>query len=109
MNHISFQQEALIKPSVPEIRNNEAKYPCCGGDDSMEGCQLAAAHVFDTLRESELLKFQETPRPNGPEDPRSRKIYALDCEMVYTVWGPALARVTVVDLSENVSFLKNFI
>lgn len=25
----------------------------------------------------------------------------MDCEMVYTTWGPALARVSVVDLNDD--------
>ena len=62
------------KKKVLGIRNNEARYPCCGGDDSIQGCQMGAAHVFDTLRESELLRFVETPKPNGPHDPRSHKV-----------------------------------
>ena len=28
-------------------------------------------------------------------------MYAVDCEMVYTSWGPALARISVVDMHEE--------
>lgn len=40
----------------------------------MEGCQIGIAHVCDTLRESELLKFVSAPPPKGDDDMRSRKV-----------------------------------
>ncbi|PIC12787.1 hypothetical protein B9Z55_028162 [Caenorhabditis nigoni] len=42
-----------------------------------------------------------TPRPTSANDPRSNKAYDFDCEMVYTVAGPALARLTMVDMYKN--------
>ncbi|CAJ0951541.1 unnamed protein product, partial [Mesorhabditis belari] len=72
-------------------------YPCCDAQDDETGCSVARGHVSESLRQSDLLRFREFDKPTGDDDPRSKKVYALDCEMVYTVWGPALARVSVVD------------
>lgn len=38
-----------------------------------------------------------TFEPEDENDPRNQKVYALDCEMVYTTRGSELARVTVID------------
>lgn len=67
----------------------------------MNGCALENYHVTETLRASTLGAFRETPRPFGVGDPRSRKVYAMDCEMVYTVWGPTVARISVVDVLDE--------
>lgn len=37
----------------------------------------------------------------GPNDARSFKVYALDCEMVYTPFGLSLARISVVDMNDD--------
>ncbi|GMR36463.1 hypothetical protein PMAYCL1PPCAC_06658, partial [Pristionchus mayeri] len=76
-------------------------FGCCDSDLSTKGCTIADTHVFDTLRVSDLEAFIESPLPWGECDPRSKKVYAMDCEMVYTTWGPALARVSVVDLNDD--------
>ncbi|CAB3403248.1 unnamed protein product [Caenorhabditis bovis] len=79
-------------------------HACCKEDWSHEGCKLSDIHVFDQQPKSELDKFIATPPPTGPNDPRSKKMFAIDCEMVYTMRGPALARLSVVDIN-NVSVL----
>ncbi|KAI1712357.1 putative RNA exonuclease pqe-1 [Ditylenchus destructor] len=58
-------------------------------------------HVTEAQKQSVLRKFVETPKPVGAGDPRSGKVYAMDCEMVYGVWGPMLARVSVVDIMDE--------
>lgn len=47
------------------------------------------------------MYFFQTPPPLGPKDERSRKVYAFDCEMVYTAWGTSLARISVVDVNDK--------
>ncbi|TMS35874.1 hypothetical protein L596_003170 [Steinernema carpocapsae] len=79
----------------------ESRYNCCGSDLSVKGCCVSECHVTESLRECELSEFVETPAESGENDPRSHKVYAVDCEMVYTVWGPALARVSVVDINDD--------
>ncbi|MFH4976927.1 hypothetical protein AB6A40_003636 [Gnathostoma spinigerum] len=85
-----------------KIRGNwESRYNCCSSDLSVSGCAVADFHVTDTALISELSAFRETPSPTGSADPRSRKVYALDCEMVYTAWGLTLARISVVDINDD--------
>lgn len=68
------------------------------------GCVEARCHVTDFRRRSELKQFVATPPPKSPSDQRSRKVYALDCEMLYAAWGPAVARITLVDFRGDVVF-----
>jgi RNA exonuclease 1 len=61
---------------------------------------VAPQHVHQTMRRGVLKQFVRTPQPTGPDDIRSKKIYAMDCEMVYCTWGMSLARVSVVDWND---------
>ncbi|ULT99803.1 hypothetical protein L3Y34_000824 [Caenorhabditis briggsae] len=80
----------------------QKRYTCCNEEyNSTPGCKFSDVHVFDQLFKKELGTFYATPRPTSANDLRSNKAYALDCEMVYTVAGPALARLTMVDMYKN--------
>uniref|UniRef100_A0A8R1XL14 Exonuclease domain-containing protein n=1 Tax=Onchocerca volvulus TaxID=6282 RepID=A0A8R1XL14_ONCVO len=79
----------------------ESRYNCCQSDLNVTGCCVADCHVTDTSPESVLESYVETPPPLGPKDERSRKVYAFDCEMVYTAWGTSLARISVVDVNDK--------
>ncbi|VDM57092.1 unnamed protein product [Angiostrongylus costaricensis] len=76
-------------------------FACCGADRMTPGCCVAEAHVSDTLNAEALREFTSTPVSSGESDPRNCKVYAMDCEMVYGVWGPELARVSVVDMNNK--------
>ncbi|CAJ0577774.1 unnamed protein product, partial [Mesorhabditis spiculigera] len=93
-------------------RENKAmveRYLCCDGPTGSVPCCVAESHVSESRRISELEKFREFSAETGPDDPRSSAAYALDCEMVYTTWGPALARVTVVDFDDKVVLDKKIL
>ncbi|VDN06345.1 unnamed protein product [Thelazia callipaeda] len=77
----------------------ESRYSCCQSDSNVTGCCVADCHVTEMAPKSVLEAFQEAPPPLGPQDKRSRKVYAFDCEMVYTTWGTSLARISVVDIN----------
>ncbi|CAK5082188.1 unnamed protein product [Meloidogyne enterolobii] len=79
----------------------EAHYTCCQSTLDVRGCVVAGMHVTQTLRLSALEQYVSTPKPCGVEDPRSTKVYAMDCEMVYSNWGPEVARVSVVGRLEE--------
>ncbi|KAI1708062.1 putative RNA exonuclease pqe-1 [Ditylenchus destructor] len=52
-------------------------------------------HVSDSLRKGILREFIETQPPK--ECYTCPGVYAMDWEMDYTAWGPALGRVTLLD------------
>ncbi|EJW86988.1 hypothetical protein WUBG_02101 [Wuchereria bancrofti] len=79
----------------------ESRYNCCQSDLNVAGCCVADCHVTDTAPKSVLETYRETPPPSGPKDERSKKVYAFDCEMVYTAWGTSLARISVVDVNDK--------
>ncbi|CAD5209646.1 unnamed protein product [Bursaphelenchus okinawaensis] len=103
---------SFVKPSDCEfhwkraykVRVNktlESRYQCCGGDLTLKGCTIQKGHVHDTMRRSVLRQFCRTPPPVDNNDPRSTKVYAMDCEMVFTTWGMSVARLTVVDFNDE--------
>lgn len=76
------------------------EYSCCGSPKDSAGCSWGKMHVwsgittgfngpYDYIR----TKSRKTPPPDG-----NHGVYSLDCEMVYTINGMELARVTVVGL-----------
>lgn len=76
-----------------------AKRTCCSDESSSRGCCVAKFHVADTIPSLSSFVSTKGVKPVKPED--RWKVYAIDCEMIYTVGGLELARVTVVDRSLN--------
>ncbi|KAI6220528.1 RNA exonuclease 1-like protein [Aphelenchoides besseyi] len=79
----------------------ESRYACCDSDMIVKGCVVGPCHVHDQMRRSVLSKFTRTPPETGQSDQRSGKVYAMDCEMVYTTWGMSVARVSLVDINDE--------
>ncbi|CAI5455635.1 unnamed protein product [Caenorhabditis angaria] len=74
-------------------------HSCCGElQNESNGCRATLCHVFDHQYSSELSNFLPTPLERGNNDPRSKGVYAIDCEMVYTKSGPA-ARMSMVNFN----------
>ncbi|XP_061751319.1 RNA exonuclease 1 homolog isoform X3 [Nerophis ophidion] len=78
----------------------ETRYSCCQGVMGAPGCQLFKLHVHDSFS---LEGFKRT-LPKSPTDVSCPGIYALDCEMCYTIHGRELSRVTVVNSSLQVVY-----
>lgn len=88
--------ECRYHPKAARFAYGGKFHECCGQVVGAIGCTLAKSHVFDTVSATILSGFKVTPAATGIQDDRSSKVYGIDCEMVYTTKGPALARVTVV-------------
>uniref|UniRef100_A0A3P9KSY3 Exonuclease domain-containing protein n=1 Tax=Oryzias latipes TaxID=8090 RepID=A0A3P9KSY3_ORYLA len=71
----------------------ETRYSCCQGVMGAPACQLFKLHVHDSLS---LEGFVSTAA-RSPSDAACPGVYALDCEMCYTVRGLELSRVTVIN------------
>ncbi|OWA54789.1 RNA exonuclease 1-like protein [Hypsibius exemplaris] len=71
-----------------------AKRNCCAEDSASPGCQVAAYHVADTI--PSLSGFVASQGVKAKPEHR-HGVYAIDCEMIYTVGGMELARLTIVD------------
>ncbi|CAD5111629.1 DgyrCDS922 [Dimorphilus gyrociliatus] len=72
------------------------RYTCCSGDLSAKGCCFAKNHVHDSNKYLDFEGFVQT-QPHSFKTKEECGVYAVDCEMVYTVKGMELARVTLVD------------
>lgn len=74
-------------------------YSCCGAEIGSPGCSTGKLHVWNGVGVGFNGPFdsyartrpRRTPPPDG-----NLGVYALDCEMCYTVGGLELAKVTVV-------------
>ncbi|CAI5454738.1 unnamed protein product [Caenorhabditis angaria] len=67
----------------------------------MQGCD-SHVHVTNQMPISVKSEFVETPPALSKHDPRSNKVYAVDCEMVYTMNGLELARFTMTNFNDEV-------
>ncbi|XP_053726994.1 exonuclease GOR-like isoform X1 [Synchiropus splendidus] len=78
----------------------ETRYSCCQGVMGVPGCQLFKLHVHDSLSMEGFV----TTVPRNPSDTSCPGVYAVNCEMCYTIHGLELLRVTVVNSSLQVIF-----
>ncbi|XP_061622993.1 putative exonuclease GOR isoform X2 [Phyllopteryx taeniolatus] len=78
----------------------ETRYSCCQGVIGAPGCQIFKLHVHDSLA---MDGFVATV-PSRPADSSCPGVYALNCELCYTIYGLELSRVTVVDSSLQVVY-----
>ncbi|RZB39222.1 RNase T domain containing protein [Asbolus verrucosus] len=93
---VLYQEECVYHPLKKRTLRGEQMYLCCkSGDDA--GCATSNTHVSKMSEGAELEGYQMTMEPEPGSDPRSCAVYALDCEMCYTIKGLELTRVTIVD------------
>lgn len=73
------------------------RHLCCNAPFGSKGCVTLGYHVTHQFSASILLEFVQAPAPTGGDDERSKSVYALDAEFVFTAGGAEIARLTVVD------------
>lgn len=75
---------------------------CCNQPGPSSGCIEEERHVFNTAWEDTLWEFMVTPSARGETDFRSKKVYGLDCELIHTLNGLEVARVSLVNMKGKV-------
>lgn len=90
--------QLLTSPDDPKLVSK--MYTCCRSKPHSRGCTEAPVHVWDGLQQGVNIvdNFVFTKhRKTAPRD-GNYGVYAVDCEMCYTVQGLELTKVTVVGM-----------
>ncbi|KAI6655796.1 RNA exonuclease 1-like protein [Oopsacas minuta] len=74
-----------------------AVFSCCQSS-SFNGCQVADKHVTSGEKPAKRTGYTLLQKPT---EGKEKRIFALDCEMVYTSIGLELARVSIIDYNHN--------
>lgn len=76
----------------------KSEYTCCGGRRGSKGCRTNRVHVWKGIIEGDNGPYYDfyrtTPRPL--KSIYETAVYALDCEMCYTLRGIEVTKVTVI-------------
>lgn len=83
------------------------QYSCCGGVKFSPGCCQNKHHVWSGLKSGvngPYYDFVVTGTPNSLLSDGNYGVYAMDCEMVYTIDGMEVAKVTLVGFDGQVVY-----
>lgn len=82
------------------IQVHQSVYPCCGSVRGAIGCKVQQKHVWSGIIDglNGPYDFVRTKSRRNPPSDGNHGVYALDCEMIYTLSGMEVARVTVVGM-----------
>ncbi|KAJ8965111.1 hypothetical protein NQ314_004336 [Rhamnusium bicolor] len=111
----SYHWGKLRTVIVPgELQQGHAEYTCCKGKMGSSGCTQAILHVWSGISNGTngpYLDFVCTREKKKPTLDVNYEVYAIDCEMCFTIGGLELTKVTVVGIDGRLvydSFVKPY-
>ncbi|XP_004531550.1 putative exonuclease GOR [Ceratitis capitata] len=84
--------------------HNLKKYTCCSGGKYSAGCTHNAFHVWTGIEMGINGPYHDFVYTRSQQNSNETKVYALDCEMVFTGRGLEVARVTLVDCNNQLIY-----
>ncbi|KAJ8965114.1 hypothetical protein NQ314_004339 [Rhamnusium bicolor] len=97
-----------------ELQQGHDEYTCCKGKKGSSGCTQAILHVWSGISNGTngpYLNFVRTREKKKPTLDGNYEVYAIDCEMCFTIDGLELTKVTVVGIDGRLvydSFVKPY-
>ncbi|CAD5209648.1 unnamed protein product [Bursaphelenchus okinawaensis] len=80
----------------------ETQYFCCGQPYNSEGCTTRQYHVHQQITQNDLNCHFKSTEAVRPYDRTARRVYALDCEMIFTTLGSEVVKVVLLDRNGTV-------
>ncbi|XP_060521663.1 putative exonuclease GOR isoform X3 [Cylas formicarius] len=81
------------------------EYTCCNGKNGSKGCSEAKVHVWNGPAEPLVnSSYVETEKPKHVSEDGNYGVFALDCEMSYTVTGLEVTKVTLVSMEGKIIY-----
>ncbi|KAH7711108.1 Protein Y56A3A.33 [Aphelenchoides avenae] len=87
-------------------RQKIPRYLCCNGPPTRKGCTTLRYHVTHQFTAASLFQYVQAPVASA-DDARSKSVYALDAEFVYTASGSEIARLTLVDYDSTTNYYSS--
>lgn len=98
----------LVRAQGAHGSGEKMLYACCDAPKGEPGC-CTSSHVFEVNDYSTLESLHSFVKLNSPEEGQKfLPFVALDCEMSYTLNGPQLTRITILNW-EGVVILDEFV
>jgi len=89
--------EKIIMKDNKQLSIKAGSWKCCFNASKSVGCKKCPVHLEDKIFQDSNILIETKDRP-------SARVFALDCEWVYTTRGGELARVTLLDHSGTVKY-----
>uniref|UniRef100_A0A1B0CD91 Exonuclease domain-containing protein n=1 Tax=Lutzomyia longipalpis TaxID=7200 RepID=A0A1B0CD91_LUTLO len=83
-------------------RYGQGFHICCNKREFSSGCEIGDYHVSEQFDFNNMTGFVTTQPPPSGYKCSTADIFALDCEMCYTVENLELTKISVVDINGNV-------
>lgn len=105
--HFGKLRNRYVLNMEKHVIENINAWTCCERSEDEEGCSTSSQHVWSGLSErinGPLTNFVKTVQRNQHNMFSKYKVFALDCEMLYTTAGLEVGKVTLVSVEGKIIY-----